>query len=396
MIDKILVVDDEEGICRVLCLSLTEVGHKVLTASQGKDALTIVRNEAPSVVLADIKMPGMDGIELLRKIKEENPDTEVIMMTGHADIQLAIRSLQFEAADFIIKPVHFDAVEVALKRAEERIWMRNRLREYTEGLEKMVSEKTRQLIEAERLAAMGQTVAAIAHAVKNIIGGLKGGMYVLEQGIHRCDKNYLHQGWEMIKGNVEKISKLALNLLKYSKEREPDYDLCDPNVPAREVFHLMKLRAQEASVTLELDLDESLEKAVFDPGEIHSCLLNLVTNAIDACANGECRAGTATVILRSAKAEGWAVEYQVRDNGCGMSEETQNNVFRSFFSTKGSKGTGLGLMISQKIVTEHEGTIHLQSTPGAGTAFVVRLPRRDMPPGTLASERQEMEDEDLL
>lgn len=125
----------------------------------------------------------MDGIELLRRIKEKHADTEVIMMTGHADLDLAVRSLQHDAADFITKPINYAALEVALKRVHEKLWMRAKLREYTEDLERLVEAKSQQLIEAERMAAIGQTVATIAHGVKNIIGGLTGGMYVLERGI---------------------------------------------------------------------------------------------------------------------------------------------------------------------------------------------------------------------
>ena len=107
MAEKILIVDDEDGIRKVLALSLSQTGYQVLTASQGAAAIQIVRDEHPAIVLADIKMPGMDGLHLLQKIKEESPETEVIMMTGHADLDAAVRSLQYEAADFITKPINW-------------------------------------------------------------------------------------------------------------------------------------------------------------------------------------------------------------------------------------------------------------------------------------------------
>jgi signal transduction histidine kinase len=385
MAEKILVVDDEEGIRRVLQLSLSESGHQVLTAAHGQDAMDIVRNEHPAIVLADIKMPGMDGIELLDKIKEESPDTEVIMMTGHADLELAIKSLQYEAADFITKPINYTALEIALKRVNERIWMRDKIREYTESLEQLVTVKTRQLVEAERLATIGQTVATLAHAIKNIIGGLNGGMFVLEKGMELGNDRYRHQGWQMVKGNVDKIKKLALDLLSYSKERVPDYDLCDPNIPVREVFHLMRSTAQERDVQLLLHLAEDLGRVVLDPEGIYCCLLNLVTNAIDACMAVDALNRPREVIIRSKKVDGWAVEYQVADNGCGMDEATRKKIFRSFFSTKGSKGTGLGLMITEKIIREHGGVVELESELGRGSRFIVRLPHRDVPVGMMAT-----------
>jgi len=376
MTDTILLVDDEEGIRKVLSISLADSGYAVLTASNGEEALRIFRDKQPPLVLTDIKMPGMDGVELLRKIKQESPDTEVIMITGHGDMELAIRSLQFDAADFVTKPINDEALEIALKRAHERIWMRERLREYTENLERLVSEKTQQLLDSERLAAIGQTVAVLAHAIKNITGGLKGGMFVLEKGIELDNKNYLGQGWEMIKGNVDKITNLALDMLNYAKGRVPDYRLCDPNLPVKEVCELMRPRAQKFGVELKMDIDSDLPEIELNSEGVHSCLTNLVTNAIDACTDVECTNKPGKVVVRSLQQKGGGVEYQVKDYGCGMDEATKEKIFRMFFSSKGTKGTGLGLMITRKIVEEHGGTVECESEKGKGTTFIIKLPAR--------------------
>ena len=377
MDEKILLVDDEEGIRKVLGISLADSGYDVFTASSGEEALSIFRKERPPIVLTDIKMPGMDGVELLQKIKQESPDTEVIMISGHGDMDLAIGSLQSDAADFVTKPIKDEALEIALKRAHERIWMREKLREYTENLERLVSEKTQKLLEAERLAAIGQTVAVLAHAIKNITGGLKGGMFVLEKGIELDDKKYLGQGWEMIRGNVDKIAHLALDMLSYAKERTPNYQLCDPNQPVREVCDLMYSRAQKRGVELQIDIDPDLQNMNFDVEGIHCCLMNLVTNAIDACTDVACINKPGLVVVRSRTNHQDGVEYQVIDNGCGMDEGTREQIFRMFFSSKGTKGTGLGLMITKKIIQEHGGTIECESERGKGTRFVIRLPQSD-------------------
>jgi signal transduction histidine kinase len=263
---------------------------------------------------------------------------------------------------------------VAPKRAREKISIRLQLREYTENLERLVEEKTRGLIQAERLAAVGQNVAGLAHAIKNITSGLKGGIFVLEKGIALDNKTYLSDGWEMIKRNVDKINTLAMDLLSYAKERELNYQLPDPNKVAEEVFHLMELRAQEYGVILKMDLADDLHDIPFDPEALHTCLLNLVSNAIDACADIECSSRSGEVIMRSLKVESWGVEYQVIDNGCGMDKETRDKIFQSFFSTKGTKGTGLGLMISKKTVDGHAGVTEVESEKGRGTKFTIRLP----------------------
>jgi signal transduction histidine kinase len=377
MTQKILLVDDEEGIRKVLDISLSDSGFKVFTAETGKEALDIFRKMQPPIVLTDIKMPGMDGIELLQKIKEESPDTEVIMITGHGDMELAIRSLKYDATDFITKPINDDALEIALKRANEKITLRTKLKEYTENLELLVEEKTKKLLETERLAAVGQTVAGLAHAIKNITGGLTGGTFVLDKGFQLNNEKYLRQGWDLLKGNVGRLKSMALDLLNYAKEREPDYHLCDPSRPAREVIDLMLPRARENDVSLEIESDESLPKVWLDPEGIHRCLLNLVTNAIDACIKVDCTQRHGKVVLRILKTESWAVEFQVVDNGCGMDVETKEKIFQRFFSTKGSRGTGLGLMITKKIIDEHQGAIEFESETGKGTRFIIRLPEKD-------------------
>jgi signal transduction histidine kinase/FixJ family two-component response regulator len=173
---KILLADDEEGIRKVLGISLADSGYDVLTAEDGETALRIFRQEKPAIVLTDIKMPGLDGIELLQKIKQEDPDTEVIMITGHGDMELAIKSLKYEAVDFVTKPIHDDVLEIALNRAREKIDMRRQLRAYTENLEELVLKQSARLIEAERLAAVGQAVEGLSAAVRDIAGDLDGGI----------------------------------------------------------------------------------------------------------------------------------------------------------------------------------------------------------------------------
>jgi signal transduction histidine kinase len=373
---SILLVDDEEGIRKVLSIALCDMGYHVLTAQNGVEALRIFKDERPPIVLTDIKMPEMDGIELLRRLKQVSADTEVIMITGHGDMDLAIKSVKYEATDFVTKPINDEILEIALNRAQERIAMRQKLNEYTQNLEQLVRDKTQKLIEAERLAAVGQTVAGLSHAIKNITGGLKGGAFVLEKGIELDDQKYLLQGWEMIKGNVDKITNLSLDLLNYAKATDLNIQATDPNEPAREIIDLMRPRAQELGIDLVSDFAQNLSTCHFDADLICRCLLNLVTNAIDACTHDGPGSQDKMVTMRTKKTRGWGIEYQVLDNGCGMNAEVKRNIFKRFFSTKGSEGTGLGLMITQKIVDEHNGVIEVESQEGAGSKFFIKLPKK--------------------
>lgn len=370
----ILLVDDEKGIRKVLGITLTDSGYNVHTAGSGQEALQVFRKEKPAIVLTDINMPDINGIELLQRIKKENPDTEVIMFTGQGDMDLAIQSLKHDATDFVTKPIDDDILDIAIKRALERIAMRCQIREYTENLERLVQEKADQLVEAERMAAIGQTIAGLSHTIKNIAGGLRGGIFVLGQGIEQNDKRTLLEGWDMVKGNVDKIRTLSLDLLNYGKYAEMNFSHCSPNDPAEETAELMQARAEEFAVGFRCDLDSSLKPIRFDPEAILRCLLNLVGNAIDACREETAPDKEKQVVLQTSQADAWGVEYRVSDTGSGMDEEVQNRIFQSFFSTKGTHGTGIGLMMTKKIVDRHGGEITVESKKGIGSTFTIRLP----------------------
>ncbi|MGD8705421.1 MAG: response regulator, partial [Syntrophobacterales bacterium] len=141
----VLLIDDEEGIRKVMSIALKDAGYVVWSAESGEQGLEIFKSEKPALVLTDIKMPGMDGIEVLRRIKELETDSEVIIITGHGEMELAISALQLEASDFITKPIHDEALFVALKRAEEKISLKRELRDYTDNLERKVKEATAEI-----------------------------------------------------------------------------------------------------------------------------------------------------------------------------------------------------------------------------------------------------------
>ena len=363
---RILLVDDEEDIRDILHLYLTDMGYTVQTAPNGEKALACFNTFNPSIVLSDIKMPGMDGIELLKALKRENPETEVIMITGHGDMKLAMNSLKHDATDFVTKPIDDDVLEIALKRAIERITMRRQLREYTENLEQLVHEKSQKLLESERLAAIGETVAGLSHAIKNIASMLQGSLFVLKQGFDQNDRDNLQSGWQMVEGNVNKIKKLSLDLLNYGKSADIRCTRNHPNTPLNEVVALMTPRARAHGIEIHISLDEALQPFRFDHEGIYRVLLNLVTNAMDACLSEEAPDRPKTIALISRRADGWGVEYEVRDNGPGMDRGIRQKIFQSFFTTKGSQGTGIGLMMTQKIVDLHGGQIKVTSRKGAG------------------------------
>ncbi len=233
----------------------------------------------------------------------------------------------------------------------------------------------RELIESERISAMGQAVAGMAHYIKNILNGLQGGVYMVNTSMKKDKPHLMTKGWAMIENNIRKISDLVMNMLIYAKEREPDFVPCEPNKIAQEVYDLMKDKAAQSGVKLVRDFDPSIHECFLDPSGPHRCLLNLVSNAIDACVFDLQRDKAFSVIIRT-REEADDIRFDVVDNGMGMTRETQSKIFDRFFSTKGGRGTGLGLLVTRKIIEEQGGSIGFESEPGKGTTFSARFPRR--------------------
>ena len=227
--------------------------------------------------------------------------------------------------------------------------------------------------QSERMAAIGETVATVAHYIKNILTGLKGGGYVINSGIRKNNMALVKDAWKMLEKSIDQMGHIVLDMLVYAKDRKPEYQHVDPNELVTDVVDLMKERAKLSGVKIIHELTPDLPKVSMDRTAMHHCLLNLVGNAVDACSVEGIAEENGVVTVKTDKREGYAVRIQVIDNGIGMDKETQGKIFNGFFSTKGYKGTGLGLPVTQKIVKEHGGELTFESEPNKGTAFSLIL-----------------------
>jgi signal transduction histidine kinase len=226
-------------------------------------------------------------------------------------------------------------------------------------------------LDSERLAAVGSTVAQLAHGIKNILTGLEGGMYVIRSGIKKGSTERTNKGWDMLERNVQRITALVRGFLSFSKGHTPAFEPTDPNQIARDVVDLYSDAAREKGVRLGLETCDDITEAELDPEDIRTCLENLLSNAMDACEAS--RKEDQTVTVRVARNNGELL-YEVDDNGVGMDCEIKNKVFTTFFTTKGMGGTGLGLLVTRKIVQEHGGRVEIESVPNEGSVFRIELP----------------------
>jgi len=366
---RVLLVDDEEDIRDVLTIVLNDLGYSVLCAKNGQEALCLYREQTPPIVLTDIKMPGMDGIELLKSVKRENPDAEIIMITGHGDMQLAIESLKHRATDFITKPINVDALKIALQRVHEKILMKQKLDQYTEKLEALVLEKI-QL--QDRLSSLGLMIGSISHGIKGLLTRLDAGLYLLNSGLTKEIPEKSTEGFGIVKTTTAHIKRLMMDILFYAKDREAKPTAVDIVLFAEDIADTIELKTAKKDIRLVRDFTEAPGTFTIDPDLMRTALINILENAVDACAADLSKASHQIRFQLFRK--GNQLEITIEDTGIGMDGETREKIFDLFFSSKGSKGTGFGLFITRTIVTQHDGTISVLSAKGRGSTFIIRIP----------------------
>ncbi len=230
------------------------------------------------------------------------------------------------------------------------------------------------LVQAERLAAVGQTITSLSHHIKNVLQGIRAASWLIKDGLSRHDEAMIKKGWEFVEKHQERISNLVLDMLTFSKEREPELVPSDLNAVAGEVVELMAARADEKHVRLAFTPDRRLPAFAFDPEGLHRAVLNVVTNALDAAERSD-DAGTGQVtVVVEYDSDAAVARVAIEDDGPGISADELDHIFSLFVSHKGNRGTGLGLPVSQKIVKEHGGRIRVTSEPGRGSRFVLEVP----------------------
>lgn len=632
---ELLLVDDEAGIRKVVGITLADMGHTVHQAANGDEALEVFRRVRPPVVLTDIRMPGMDGLELLRRIKKDSPDTEVILVTGHGDMDVAVQGLKLDACDFISKPAGPEVLEIALKRAEDKIALRRRMREYTENLEELVRSQSEKLVEMERrnaardaveglaqamgglageisgefamfnalpclvsiqdrdqrvvsvnrlyrerlgdrvgqpgfaiyagasgeglespvartlrtgqaqksreglfgpdetlaavtvhtapirgaggqvelvlemlveasevqrlqdelhttrqryqqlfdeapcfitvqdrhlriqaanrrfrqefgapeggfcyqaycgterpcfgcptlktfedgqphqseltvrgkdgqtmnvvvwtapirnalgeiegvmematditelarmqdhLASLGMLIASLSHGIKGLLTALDGGVYKVNAGLRSGNQEMIDSGWQKVTGLIGRIRGMVLDILFYAKKRELQLRAMPAADLAAQVAEAVAPKAEKQGVAFSAEIPANLGEFMVDEVVLSAALVNILENAVDACADDKTKPAHEVAFRVRPDASG--VFFEIEDNGVGMQPDTLARLFSVFFSTKGSRGTGLGLFIAKKAVDQHGGRIGAVSEPGQGSTFRIWVPRQ--------------------
>lgn len=226
-------------------------------------------------------------------------------------------------------------------------------------------------IQAERLAAVAVSLSGVAHYIKNVLLTMQGGEYLVERGIQQGAIERVGEGWSVLKRANRKIRGLVENILNYCRQNEPNFRKVDLNAMIADLVQTVGEAAREHGVELATSLDPQVGEVWIDSEQIYDSLLNLVTNAIDAMPDG--RGGRVRILTERLEGR-QQVLIDVTDDGAGIPAEARDKIFNLFFSTKGSKGTGIGLSATRKIIQDHGGTIEFTTVEGEGTTFSIYLP----------------------
>ncbi len=306
-------------------------------------------------------------------ILSTNAMNDTRFRSGDSVQDYGIRSaicVPIRTADRIFGVLHIDSSLANFTFTEPQLQLLNAVGRHT-GLALLSSELIAEKMQSERLAAMGETVASLSHSIKNILQGLRGGADAVELALKRGDLKLAGEGWPILSRNLDRIFALTLNMLAYSKQRSLDIELTSVHALIEEVAQLLQPQCDRKEIGLILDLADDMPPIPLDTSAMHQALMNVLTNAIEAVPP---RKGVVAVTTRFQTRPAMA-GIRITDNGPGIAPQWRERLFQPFSSSKGQRGTGLGLAVTRKIVEEHGGRIKLDcSGDTAGTTFVITIP----------------------
>lgn len=371
---QVLVIDDEMGPRESLRMLLKPI-YQVHTADSVEIGLKLLSEKKPDAIVMDIRMPGMTGIEGLRRIRQIDPHLSVIMLTGFGALETAKEALRLGANDYISKP--FDAREMreVISRNVERTRLHRTSESAAGEIKELNNRLLQELAQKERLASLGQASAEFVHDIGNPLTIVWGYVQLLakklEESERTDDPNAVssNKELEIIEQNVRLCRDLLTMWQSYGSVEATPHKLISISDIVREVVAGVGAMAKETPVELKCDVTEDPCSLMGDPVQITRAIQNVIINAIQA--SGGCKGRVEVGCIR----RDFYVDVRIADTGQGISPEQITRIFDPYFTTKqGKSGTGLGLFITRKVVDDHNGSIKVDSTPGVGTTITIRLP----------------------
>ena len=369
---RLLLVDDEDHFRQTIAKRLAKRGLTSEQAASGNECLSILAKKAMDVVVLDVKMPGMTGIEVLRNIAANYPKTEVILLTGQATASEGVEGIKSGAFDYLMKPIELEHLFNKILQAYEKILRSDAEIEEAEYRKQM----EQQIIVCERLASLGTLAAGVAHEINNPLAIIRESAGWMKQLFAKDELKDIPRHDDFVKAldkvekSVERASRITHQLLGFVGKSESTISEVNSTELIEEAIQLISHEAQNHDIRIVRQMEPSADTIWSDPYQLRQVLLNLLTNAIHAVNS----AGTITITTEDV---GDSHAITVSDTGPGIPQENLDKIFEPFFSTKSpGQGTGLGLFVSRGIVEKLGGTIEVASKIGQGASFSIRMPKQ--------------------
>jgi two-component system sensor histidine kinase/response regulator len=374
MKNRILVVDDEKDIRNFLSEALTRLGgFGVEQAENGEEALKKIEKEDFDLVLTDMKMPKMDGLQLITEIAKSKPETLMVLLTGHGTIDSALEAMKRGASDYLTKPINLDEMLMRLHKVLEERQRFISLKGYATELEK-ANQELRKLDEMK-----SEFVSVASHELRTPLAAIKNAVQLMLQGktgeINENQKKFL----SMAERNINRLTGILNSLLDLSRIESGKIGLKFEELDLRGsiefILSSLKTQTDGKSIQLKMEIPEELPSVYGDREKVEQILTNLVGNATKFTPEG----GEISVSAKPFEEEGNMVAISVKDSGIGIPEDQLERIFEKFHQVEDSlrrsiTGTGLGLAITKGLVEAHHGKIWVESEVGKGSTFTFTLP----------------------
>lgn len=400
----VLVVDDDKQFTNVIKEILQKEGYDVYIANDGKQGLDIISEHKIDIILTDIELPLINGMDLLEKAKKYYKDNEVIMITGHGNEELAVKALRRGAMNYLRKPIDLEELLIAVDHAKEKVVLfrnqlyRNRelkinteiILKMNEELERRIEERSLevqqmqgQLFQTSKLATLGEMAAGLAHELNQPLTGISLTITNLKKLKERdlLDETDIDDCIIQIDGLVKRMSKIINHMRTFARQDSQKFDRININDSVDNALSLMNEQLRLHAIAVTINLEQNLPLISGEPYQIEQVIINSISNARDAinekakCQPEQLRGWSKRMGINTLLVNDW-VCIEISDNGIGMTEETKEKIFNPFYTTKEvGKATGLGMSISYGIVESHKGRIDVESELGKGTKVSIKLPR---------------------
>ncbi len=372
---KVLIIDDEMGPRESLRM-LLKPNYQVHTADNVELGLQLLQEKAPDAIVMDIRMPGTNGIDGLRKIREIDPYLSVIMLTGFGALETAQEALRLGANDYINKPFDAGKMREVISRNVERTRAHRKSVEAAQEISELNQRLMGELAKKEHLASLGQASAEFVHDLSNPLTIVWGYVQILAKKLEQSGYGSSNgespsspKELNIIEQNVRLCRDLLTMWQSYGSTRGAKPTPLSISQIVREVVKSSGGMAVESGVELNCNICDDECTVLGEPTQLTRAIQNVIMNAIQASAE---KKGSVAV---SCVAKDFYADIRVEDTGYGIPAEQMSKIFEPYFTTKqGKNGTGLGLYITKKVIDDHHGSIKVESTPQIGTAFILRLP----------------------